>query len=587
MDINHFINNNPDSISIISFLFSFLEGLPIVGTVLPGSLLMTPIGIVMATHPDLFWAIATAVFIGGIAGDLISFFVGKHLKSRISLKKYPKLSFMREKGEVFFKKYGVLGIFLGRFLGPLRSSIPFIAGWLNMGVKSFLIIVPPTVIAWMLTYLGPGYLVGMYQKNLFINDIYPILFILLTSIMLFWVIRHTRPSQYLLLAKWLPHSLAKQCQLTFISLLVFGTISYLVYATNFFVPINHLTLSFLRSIANPFFDHLSYWVDGFANKTIIIPTTGIFCLIGYWYGYRKEAIIIFTSMLFCAGMIALTKMSAEIARPVLSQNLNHTSSFVSGHIALMTWLTLILTSINPILKKFKIAETLIIVTIFGRLYLGFHWLSDALGGILVGLLSYQLYNLLKLYFKLNISNQTITTLAILPNLIYAAVLHGTFARLDQTINNQYFYANTPWLQSSTITTAHGQLPLIRFSPLGIKGDHLNIHGSNIESFRSMLEQNQWHIENMNQSLVTRIQNHFNDSKHLIFYPLYKGKEPILMAYKHQCRVEIWLGHDNWHGIITNNDLFTTDGCHISPLEVMSNTNKTSYWDGITYWYNAI
>jgi membrane protein DedA with SNARE-associated domain len=36
------------------------------------------------------------------------------------------------RGEAFMKRWGMLGIFIGRFSGPLRASVPLIAGMFEM-----------------------------------------------------------------------------------------------------------------------------------------------------------------------------------------------------------------------------------------------------------------------------------------------------------------------------------------------------------------------------------------------------------------------------------------------------------------------
>jgi membrane protein DedA with SNARE-associated domain len=41
------------------------------------------------------------------------------------------------KGEAFVKKWGILGIFIGRFFGPLRASVPLIAGIFEMPIWRF------------------------------------------------------------------------------------------------------------------------------------------------------------------------------------------------------------------------------------------------------------------------------------------------------------------------------------------------------------------------------------------------------------------------------------------------------------------
>ena len=45
------------------------------------------------------------------------------------LSRHPELI---PKGEAFIKKWGALGIFIGRFSGPLRASVPLVAGIFEM-----------------------------------------------------------------------------------------------------------------------------------------------------------------------------------------------------------------------------------------------------------------------------------------------------------------------------------------------------------------------------------------------------------------------------------------------------------------------
>ena len=45
------------------------------------------------------------------------------------MSKYPE---MIPRGEAFIKKWGELGIFIGRFSGPLRASVPLVAGIFEM-----------------------------------------------------------------------------------------------------------------------------------------------------------------------------------------------------------------------------------------------------------------------------------------------------------------------------------------------------------------------------------------------------------------------------------------------------------------------
>ena len=48
-----------------------------------------------------------------------------------------KLSELLPKGEVFFKKWGAWAIVFGRFSGPMRASVPIVAGALRMPAGVF------------------------------------------------------------------------------------------------------------------------------------------------------------------------------------------------------------------------------------------------------------------------------------------------------------------------------------------------------------------------------------------------------------------------------------------------------------------
>ena len=42
-----------------------------------------------------------------------------------------------QRGIDFFVRYGAIGVFLGRFLGPLRATVPMAAGMMSMPTGSF------------------------------------------------------------------------------------------------------------------------------------------------------------------------------------------------------------------------------------------------------------------------------------------------------------------------------------------------------------------------------------------------------------------------------------------------------------------
>jgi membrane protein DedA with SNARE-associated domain len=60
------------------------------------------------------------------------------------------------RGQAFFETWGVLGVFLGRFFGPLRSVIPLVAGICAMPQLRFQLANIASALIWATGVLAPG-----------------------------------------------------------------------------------------------------------------------------------------------------------------------------------------------------------------------------------------------------------------------------------------------------------------------------------------------------------------------------------------------------------------------------------------------
>ena len=95
--------------------------------------------------------------LGAVLGDWLSYWLGHHFKYEIArfwpLSRRPDLL---PKGEVFFRRWGIAGIFLGRFFGPLRSAVPLVAGICAMPLAPFQIANVASAVVWATGILTPG-----------------------------------------------------------------------------------------------------------------------------------------------------------------------------------------------------------------------------------------------------------------------------------------------------------------------------------------------------------------------------------------------------------------------------------------------
>ena len=117
----------------IVFALAFAESLAFISLLVPAWGALVLIGGLVQAGGLSFWPIWIAGSIGAALGDWLSYWIGCKLEHRVQhiwpLSKYPQLI---PKGEAFIKKWGTLGIFIGRFSGPLRASVPLVAGIFEM-----------------------------------------------------------------------------------------------------------------------------------------------------------------------------------------------------------------------------------------------------------------------------------------------------------------------------------------------------------------------------------------------------------------------------------------------------------------------
>ncbi len=150
----------------IIFIISVLESLAFVGLIVPGTTVVLAAGVLASRHLLDFRALLWCVALGGVIGDTISFFLGRHgitlfsEQSRFFKKEYV------EKGHEFFERYGNKSVFFARFFGPFRPIIPFIAGLTKMDFKKFLFYNVTSAFIAAPVYLLFGYFFGESWRRL-------------------------------------------------------------------------------------------------------------------------------------------------------------------------------------------------------------------------------------------------------------------------------------------------------------------------------------------------------------------------------------------------------------------------------------
>lgn len=420
------------------FLFSLLESLAFVGVVVPGALFVVFAGSLAAKGyfdiGDLVW-FASA---GAILGDGISFRMGRggHIRFREENRIFrPSLL---EKGKKFFSHHGGKSVFLGRFVGLIRAVIPFVAGLSGMEKKKFYLWNVASAITWAVAHLLAGFFLGQAWRAV---ETWSTRFgivlaaILLLALCAYWLKRffekrgrellavagsllasigkaiaanpHVRkiveryPSLFAFIGKRLDRTEFTGLPLTLLGvaflyflLLLAGVIEG-VLTLDPIVALDNRIENLLFAFRDPLLVKVFLWITLLAKAKIALCVLMLLVLVFFLRNLREFIFPLLVTVTGSSMFNLLGKVAIHRQRPPGVGVYTETSfSFPSGHAAMAaalygfavyflwrrsaTW--------GRRLNILFAGIFLIAAIGFSRLYLGVHFLSDVLGGTLLGLL---------------------------------------------------------------------------------------------------------------------------------------------------------------------------------------------------------
>ena len=149
----------------VVFALAFGESLAFISLLIPAWAALVGIGVLISSGNLNFWPVWVAGSVGAALGDWLSYWIGVKLGPPVAhmwpLSRHPELL---PKGEAFVKRWGVLAIFIGRFFGPLRASVPLVAGIFRMPLWQFQIANFSSAFVWAAVLLTLGDVVSTIFK---------------------------------------------------------------------------------------------------------------------------------------------------------------------------------------------------------------------------------------------------------------------------------------------------------------------------------------------------------------------------------------------------------------------------------------
>ena len=143
----------------IVFLLAFCESFAFISLLVPATGILFGVGGLVAAADIQLWPIWFAAASGAVAGDWLAYKVAYHFKDRVTrLWPFKNRAALVTRGLKFFKRWGLIAVFLGRFFGPLRAIVPIAAGIYAMPWLTFQLANVASAAVWATGILTPGFL---------------------------------------------------------------------------------------------------------------------------------------------------------------------------------------------------------------------------------------------------------------------------------------------------------------------------------------------------------------------------------------------------------------------------------------------
>lgn len=141
----------------ICFALAFGESLAFVSALVPATLVLVAVGGLVGQAGLSFPPVFVAAAVGAGLGDWLSFWLGRRFEGRVArlwpLSRHPEVL---ARARAWVDRWGAAGVFLGRFLGPLRATVPLVAGLAAMPALPFHAANWGSALVWSFLVLAPG-----------------------------------------------------------------------------------------------------------------------------------------------------------------------------------------------------------------------------------------------------------------------------------------------------------------------------------------------------------------------------------------------------------------------------------------------
>ncbi len=414
------ISAHPVLAGAVIFLIAFCDAVIVLGAIVPALPLLFAVGVFIGlgqiSGP---YAVACAA-LGAFAGDGISYWVGRRWGDRLRgfwpFSKYPQLL---DRGETMFRRNAFKSILVARYVGAIRPFVPAIAGMMKMPLSRYFQASGIASLSWAVLFLAPGWVLGeaydavaaVAGRLVMVLGLLGVIMGLVWAIVLYgyrwsasrmdswlamllnWSQRHPTLGRYSV-AVFDPQrreSVPLAMLAVMLLLLGWGWFALLMAVVAHGEPLRvdlavHHAMLALR---NPLADYPMAALASLGAWQVLLPATA--AGMGYlvWRRRWMAAGHWLAALAFGLALCKLLGATVDVVRP---PDASSGFGFPSVSVTMATitfgfFAVLIARELPGRTRVWPYLLSGIIVSLIGfaRIYLGAHWLSDVIGGMLFGL----------------------------------------------------------------------------------------------------------------------------------------------------------------------------------------------------------
>ncbi|MBA5778861.1 VTT domain-containing protein [Stappia sp. F7233] len=418
-----FIGDNPTLANFVVFMIAMGEALFLIGLVVPSTVVLVGAGTLVGLGKLEPMPIFVWTMLGAIAGDAISYWIGHIYKGQLkTVWPFNRYLSLVERGEDFFLRHGGKSVFIGRFVPGVKAMVAGIAGMVGMNVWRFTFINVTSAFFWTVAHLGPGFIagtafsaigevsgrlaavLGVLVAILFLSVIVGRWLILIViplfsgsraALVTYLARRPDRASQWAAEAFNPDHPRSTGMLVSAFLLLVtipaFGAIAAAITPGNALERADTAIRNLFLTLRSPLGDQIMVFLtmlgDGVVITIVAAAIVGYLFLRGAW----RRGVGFLIAMAGAALFVPLFKLVFHRSRPIELYEGADAFSFPSGHATINTVLigiaaVLVAHDRSPLTKAgiFSVGIVYILAIAFSRIYLGAHWTSDVIGGLIFG-----------------------------------------------------------------------------------------------------------------------------------------------------------------------------------------------------------